>query len=112
MFALGAGAIVGPAGAGLAMDLLGPDGFLWDLALIHGVLVAFGAWCIVRHPTSASEEHGRYVVVASGTSPLGTAWTEEAGGDFTQLELALPVPPVGGDRPQGGMPGPGVAEAV
>lgn len=89
VLALGVGAILGPLSTGLLMDWLGPEGFLWDLAAIHGVIVAFGLYCIARHPTQSSEEHGHYVAVPAGTAPLGSTWIEEAASDSLQLELSL-----------------------
>ncbi|GHB18766.1 MFS transporter [Salinicola rhizosphaerae] len=89
VLALGIGAILGPASAGLLMEWLGPNGFLWDLAIMHVVMVAFGLYCIRVHPTRDSEEQGHYVMTPSETAPLGTAWAEEATQDFGQLELAL-----------------------
>ncbi|RKR06683.1 putative MFS family arabinose efflux permease [Kushneria sinocarnis] len=89
VLALGIGAILGPFSAGLLMEWLGPDGFLWDLVLMHVVMVLFGLYCIRRHPTNASTEQGHYVVVPSETAPLGSAWTEEAAHEETQLELGL-----------------------
>lgn len=89
VLALGIGAILGPASAGVLMEWLGPDGFLWDLAVMHIVMVLFGLYCIRYYPTSESPEQGHYVMVASDTTPLGTAWTEEAAQEEGQLELAL-----------------------
>ncbi|WP_251976150.1 MFS transporter [Salinicola avicenniae] len=87
VLALGIGAILGPVSAGLLMEWLGPDGFLWDLAAMHVVMVLFGLYCIRMHPTSASDEQGHYVMVPSETAPLGTAWTEEAATELGQLEM-------------------------
>ncbi len=89
VLALGVGAILGPLTTGLLMDVLGPDGFLWDLVLIHALLAAFGGYCLVRHPSARSEEHGHYVAVPAGTAPLGATWVEEAASEPTQLELGL-----------------------
>tara|TARA_B100000378_G_scaffold194194_1_gene158064 strand:+ start:205 stop:504 length:300 start_codon:yes stop_codon:yes gene_type:complete len=89
VLALGVGAILGPASAGLLMEWLGPNGFLWDLAIMHVVMVAFGLYCIRVHPTRDSDEQGHYVMTPSDTAPLGTAWAEEATQDFGQLELKL-----------------------
>ncbi|ATJ82545.1 MFS transporter [Halomonas beimenensis] len=93
VLALGIGAILGPLTTGLLMDVLGPDGFLWDLALIHAALVAFGGYCLVRHPSTDSGEHGHYVAVPAGTAPLGATWVEEAASEPTQLELDLAESP-------------------
>ncbi|RTR06592.1 MFS transporter [Halomonas nitroreducens] len=94
VLALGVGAILGPLTTGLLMDALGPDGFLWDLALIHAAIVAFGGYCLIRHPASDSGEHGHYVAVPAGTAPLGATWVEEAANEPAQLELALVETPV------------------
>lgn len=89
VLALGLGAILGPASAGVLMQWLGPDGFLWDLAIMHVVMVAFGLYCIRVHPTRESDEQGHYVMTPSETAPLGSAWAEEATQEMGQLELAL-----------------------
>ncbi|QFT85363.1 putative MFS-type transporter YcaD [Halomonas sp. THAF12] len=89
VLALGIGAILGPLSTGLLMDAIGPDGFLWDLALIHAVIVVFGGYCLVRQPATGVEEHGHYVAVPAGTAPLGATWVEEAASEPSQLELGL-----------------------
>lgn len=89
VLALGIGSILGPFSAGLLMEWLGPDGFLWDLAIMHVVMVLFGIYCTWKYPTRESGEQGHYVMVPSDTTPLGTAWAEEATHEMGQLELAL-----------------------
>ncbi|MDR5866048.1 MFS transporter [Halomonas koreensis] len=89
VLALGVGAILGPLTTGLLMDAVGPAGFLWDLALIHAALVAFGGYCLLRRPAADAEEHGHYVAVPAGTAPLGATWVEEAASEPAQLELGL-----------------------
>jgi MFS family permease len=93
VLALGIGAILGPLSTGVLMDWLGPEGFLWVLALTHAAIVAFGGYCLVRHPAAASEKQGHYVAVPSGTATLGATWVEEAVSEPTQLELALDPEP-------------------
>ncbi|MFC0267062.1 MFS transporter [Kushneria aurantia] len=90
VLALGIGAVLGPFSAGLVMEWLGADGFLWNLAVMHLLMAAFGLYCIRFHPIHATgEQSSHYVMVASDTTPLGTAWTEEAAHEPGQLELAF-----------------------
>ncbi|WP_168709151.1 MFS transporter [Halomonas borealis] len=92
VLALGIGAILGPLTTGLLMDAIGPDGFLWDLALIHAALTLFGGYCLIRQPIADDEEPGHYVAVPAGTAPLGATWVEEAASEPTQLEFELSDP--------------------
>ncbi|WNK20004.1 MFS transporter [Halomonas piscis] len=87
VLALGIGAILGPLSTGLLMEWLGPDGFLWDLALIHAAIVVFGVYCLIRHPASSADDQGHYVAVPAGTATLGATWVEEAASEPVQLEL-------------------------
>lgn len=89
VLALGIGAILGPLSTGLLMDLLGSAGFLWDLALIHALIVVFGGYCLWRYPNQPSDTHGHYVAVPAGTASLGATWVEEAADDPVQLDLEL-----------------------
>lgn len=64
MFSNGAGAVVGPAAASLAMTLVGADGFWLFLVGIHGVFAAFIAYrLIVRR--SMDVEKRRFLPVPS-----------------------------------------------
>ncbi|WP_458526107.1 MFS transporter [Onishia taeanensis] len=89
VLALGIGATLGPVSTGLLMEWLGPSGFMWDMAAIHALIVVVGAYCLVRHPSRASDTHGHYVAMPAGSAALGTTWVEEAANEAEQMELDL-----------------------
>ncbi|RDD60367.1 MFS transporter [Ferruginivarius sediminum] len=97
VLATGIGAILGPSTTGLVMDLTGPDGFLWYLSAIHVGIAAFSLYRMTRRAAPTAEEQSSYVVTATRTSPLGSAWVEEAAGE----EGILPEEP-GEDEPSSG----------
>ena len=94
VLALGIGATLGPVSTGLLMEWLGPDGFMWDMAAIHALLVGVGLYCLVHYPSRASETHGHYVAMPAGSAALGTTWAEEAANEAEQLELDLEGEPL------------------
>jgi len=71
----GAGAILGPSGAGWAMSVFGPEGFAAYLALIHIGIAAFAIYRMTRR--SAPEDQGDYVLGPSQPAPSATMWAEE-----------------------------------
>jgi MFS family permease len=97
VLATGIGAILGPSTTGLVMDMAGPDGFLWYLSAIHVGIAAFSLYRMTRRAAPTAEEQSSYVVTATRTSPLGSAWVEEAAGE----EGILPEEP-GEDEPSSG----------
>lgn len=50
VFLTGVGAIFGPLSASVAMDLTGPDGFFWAIALVHLVIGLYGLVRVARKP--------------------------------------------------------------
>ena len=54
VFCYGVGMVLGPQAIGIGMDLFGPDGFGWSLALFFALYIALavaGAW--LASPTAA-----------------------------------------------------------
>jgi len=81
----GAGAILGPSGAGWLMSLFGPEGFVAYLALIHLGIAAFTIYRMTRR--AAPEDQGEYVLGPSQPAPSATLWAEElAEGDGASAE--------------------------
>lgn len=78
----GAGSIFSPMIAGYTMDLLGPSGFWWLVAIIHLALAAFGLYRTTQRDSLPSEEQAPFTMVASRTLPLASEWSEEVY-DFT-----------------------------
>lgn len=86
----GAGAILGPSGAGWLMSLFGPEGFVAYLALIHLGIAAFTIYRMTRR--SAPEDQGDYVLGPSQPAPSATLWAEElAESDGDTEEMASPA---------------------
>lgn len=71
----GAGAILGPSGAGWLMSLFGPDGFVAYLVLIHLGIAAFAIYRMTRRP--APDDQSGYVLGPSQPAPSATLWAEE-----------------------------------
>ncbi len=80
----GIGAILGPSIAGWVMDLFGPPGFFWWLALVHGVIGGFAIWRMTRRATPPAEAQGPYVPVPARASPFATAAAEEVYAEYEQ----------------------------
>lgn len=50
VFLTGVGSIFGPLSASASMDLVGPDGFFWSIALIHAAIGLFVLARLMRRP--------------------------------------------------------------
>jgi MFS family permease len=89
VLAYGAGAILGPSGAGWLMAQLGPAGFPAYLAAIHLGIAAFALYRMTRRAAPVAQEG--YVVAPSQGSPATAYWAEAAygeGGDAAAQEAA------------------------
>jgi len=71
----GAGAILGPSGAGWLMSLFGPEGFVAYLVLIHLGIAAFALYRMTRRSTP--DDQSDYVLGPSQPAPSATLWAEE-----------------------------------
>jgi MFS family permease len=60
VLASGVGAVLGPVTASLCMWLLGPDGFFWWLAAIHGVMGGFAVYRMARRRAKPVEDQSHY----------------------------------------------------
>ncbi|WP_081859174.1 MFS transporter [Desulfohalovibrio reitneri] len=74
---LGAGSILGPPVVGWLMDVLGPGGFFWWLALVHVAIGLYTLWRIVYHSGTPAEEQGPYVAMPAQASQFATEAAEE-----------------------------------
>ena len=61
MLANGAGSILGPVAAGLAMAAFGPSGLWHTIATAHGVLAVYAAWRLLRRWEIPAPFKGRYL---------------------------------------------------
>lgn len=63
VFLTGVGAIFGPLLASSVMTVVGPSGFFWTMAMVHGVIGVFGVSKVARRPVPAGIERRPYLGV-------------------------------------------------
>jgi len=51
VFLTGVGAIFGPLSASVTMDVMGPDGFFWTIAVVHLAIGVYGLARVARRPS-------------------------------------------------------------
>jgi MFS family permease len=51
VFLTGVGAIFGPLSASVTMDVIGPDGFFWTIAVVHLAIGVYGLARVARRPS-------------------------------------------------------------
>lgn len=73
----GVGAAVGPTLTASAMQIVGPMGFPWFLALVHGAIGLFALYRMTRRPTVPAEERGPYIALPA-PSPVVTPLAQES----------------------------------
>jgi MFS family permease len=56
VFLTGVGAIFGPLSASVTMDLVGPDGFFWTIAIVHLFVGLYGLARVARRPALPEEK--------------------------------------------------------
>lgn len=74
----GAGAFLGPTLVAAMIDLAGPPGFFWGLALIHVLIGAFILYRMTQRPALPADEQGSYGVLPRTTAVVGEMFGEEA----------------------------------
>ena len=70
VFVTGCGLIAGPLIAALALETLGPPGFLFCLAVVHVVLAGFIVFRMGRRAAKPVEEQAGYVPAGTRSSPV------------------------------------------
>ena len=93
----GAGAFLGPTVVAASMDLYGPKGFFWALALTHALLGIFVLYRMTQRPALPADEQGTYVAMPSRATYVagemfGEAATEEEESDDTDTDDASAGP--------------------
>ncbi len=63
VFLTGVGSIFGPLLASVVMTSIGPAGFFWTIAFVHGAMALFGLYRIVRRPVIKGIDPQPYVSV-------------------------------------------------
>lgn len=87
----GAGAFLGPTVVAASMDLFGPRGFFWALAVIHTLLGIFVLYRMTQRPALPADEQGTYVAMPSRATYVagemfGEAATEDDSEESTEDE--------------------------
>ena len=71
------GASLGPIGASVTMDLVGPAGYFWFIGGMHGAVGLFAVYRMARREALPLEEQGPAVYVASTVSSVATTLSVE-----------------------------------
>jgi len=75
----GAGAFLGPTIVAASMDIFGPRGFFWSLAVVHGLLGLFVLYRMTQRAALPADEQGSYVAMSSrATFVAGEMYGEAA----------------------------------
>jgi MFS family permease len=77
MLIFGCGSSLGPLTAALLMDAVGPGGFFWWLAIIHGAIGVFALYRMLRRAPTPLAEQGPFVPVPPRASPVSAEWVAE-----------------------------------
>jgi len=87
------GAALGPASAAAAMAVLGPEGFFWWLATIHGAIGAFALFRMTRRAAPAPEAQGAFVALPPRATPAASAlYADAAAAEAPVAEAPTPAP--------------------
>ena len=81
----GFGLVMGPSLAAALMQLAGPAGIFWLLALVHGCIGAYGLYRMLRRKPVPLDEQRTYDPVSTRTSPIVQAQT---GGEVDEPQRA------------------------
>ncbi len=87
----GLGAALGPASAALAMAALGPSGFFFWLAAIHGAIGIFALWRMTRRAGAAPEDQGAFVALPPRATPAASALYAEVAAERAAAAGEEPV---------------------
>ena len=84
VFVTGCGLIAGPLTAALALETMGPPGFLVCLIAIHAVLAGFIVFRMTRRAAKPVEEQAGYVPAASRSSTVFIELAAAEGREFAE----------------------------
>ncbi len=77
VLAYGIGAVLGPTLAAAIMEVAGPDGLFWFLAVVHLAIGLFTLYRMGRRPAVPAQEQGVCVPVASAASQVAMTMVQE-----------------------------------
>lgn len=63
VFLTGVGAILGPVSASVTMKTVGPNGFFWAIAVVHGAIGVYGIFRLVGRPVIPDRSREPYLAV-------------------------------------------------
>ena len=89
----GFGLVMGPLLAASLMQLAGPPGFFWLLAVVHGGIGAYGLYRMMRREPVPLEDQRTYDPVSLRTSPIVQAQAGSEAFDSDGEESARPAEP-------------------
>ena len=84
----GFGLVMGPSLAAALMQLAGPPGIFWLLALVHGCIGAYGLYRMMRREPVPLDEQRTYDPVSTRTSPIVQAQTGGEADDAQDANFA------------------------
>ncbi len=79
LFVNGLGAVSGPIVAGWLMEVIGPDGFFLQIAVLVGMVAAYAAWRMTRRPAPAVETTAPFTAVTPAASAIAAGAAAETG---------------------------------
>ncbi len=77
MLIYGCGSSLGPLSASLLMSAMGPGGFFWWLAIIHGAIGVFALYRMTRRAPKPLEEQGAFLPLTPRASPISVELVAE-----------------------------------
>ncbi len=85
---MGIGASLGPLTAGAVMSAVGPNGYFWCLALVHGAIGLFALYRMTMRPAVPLDDQAPLVPMTSTASPVAATVTAQALRDAMDADLA------------------------
>ena len=85
---MGIGASLGPLTAGAIMSAVGPNGYFWCLAAVHGVIGVFALYRMAARPALPLDDQAPLVPITSQASPVAASVTPRALRDAMDADLA------------------------
>jgi len=84
----GIGASFGPLVSGAVMGGIGPVGYFWSLAVVHGAIGVFALYRMSQRASVPVDEQGLYAPMTSGASPVVGSIAPKAVQEAMDAELA------------------------
>ena len=85
---MGIGASLGPLIAGAMMSAVGPNGYFWCLAAVHGAIGVFALYRMARRSAVPLDDQTTLVPITSQASPVATSVAPRAIRDAMDADLA------------------------